>query len=90
MENDRNRRAPILNQGVSMDEIETGIELPDVSTREKNYPALYSMEVGQSFVRPLEEYKKLHAASQVCKRKTLRQFALRTLDDGKVRIWRTG
>jgi hypothetical protein len=68
-------------------DIESGLELPDKTSKPRHYPALYTMEVGQSFARPLAEYKKLHSASQACRKKTMRYFALRSMGD-VVRIWR--
>ena len=68
-------------------QVEDGVELPEKGTKPLAYPALYTMEVGQSFVRPLDEYKKLHSASQGCRKKTGKRFAMRNMY-GNVRIWR--
>ena len=69
-------------------DIETNVPLPDKGTKPRNYPALYTMKVGESFARPKTQYEKLHTAAQACRKKTERRFAMRLIGD-QVRIWRT-
>jgi hypothetical protein len=68
--------------------IEDQIPLPDRAHRQQLYPALYTMEVGQSFARPMQEREALHNAGQQCRKKTGRKFAIRRTDLSTVRIWR--
>ena len=69
-------------------DIETNIPLPPMGVKPYSYPALYSMAVGESFARPDSEYKQIHSASQACRKKTQRRFAMRLIEENKVRIWR--
>jgi len=81
-----------MTQQIAINDIETGIELPDIGTKPRLYPTLYTMECGQSFKKPLEEYIRLHSASQACRKSTGRRFAMRKVEEkGEkfVRIWRT-
>ena len=68
-------------------DIEDDIPLGPPAARPYAYPALYTMGIGQSFARPIEERAKLHGASQFAARKTTRAFSLRQMGD-IVRIWR--
>ena len=69
-------------------DIDDNVPLPPQGVKAHIYPALYVMEVGQSFARPTEEYTRLHSASQACRKKTERRFAMRLIGDNQVRIWR--
>lgn len=69
--------------------LETGVPIPPEKRRERSYPALYTMAVGQSFAKPLAEYTRLHAASQQCRKQTGRLFTMRQLET-TCRIWRIG
>ena len=68
--------------------MDNDIPLPTKHAKEIIYPQLYRMEVGQSFARPVAEYKSLHSTSQYCRKQTGRKFALRKMDEATVRIWR--
>jgi hypothetical protein len=68
-------------------ELENGIPIPERKGKQFVFPQLYTMEVNQSFTCPLEDYARLHTASQNCRRKTGRKFTLRKMY-GNARIWR--
>lgn len=72
--------------------MEVDVVLPPRSSKPRSYPALYTMDVNQSFTKPAEEYRRLHNAAQMCRKATGRLFAIRKLQHeqaGYIRIWRT-
>lgn len=69
-------------------DIESDIPIPKRGKKVR-YPALYTMEVGQSFVRPHSEGDALHYAAQHCRKTTGRKFTVRYPNIQIVRIWRT-
>lgn len=60
--------------------------LEPVSGRLERYP-LSKMEVGDSFVAPVEMRNRIASAMTNYKKKTGRQFVLRRVEHG-VRVWR--
>jgi hypothetical protein len=67
--------------------VESGIPIPKKG-KTPRYPALYTMEVGQSFARPHAEGNTLHYAAQHCNKVTKRRFTVRYPDEKTVRVWR--
>jgi hypothetical protein len=74
-----------------MTDIETNIPLPP--PKEPAYPCLYTMPVGSSFAKGIDERQALHYAVQYAQRSTRDteklRFATRTDDRTQtVRVWR--
>ena len=69
-----------------MIEVEKGIPIPKKKSRgrPKVYPT-YTMEVGESFVIPIEAHSSTRQAAGRCKPK---RFTIRKIDDGHYRCWR--
>jgi hypothetical protein len=68
--------------------VETGVPIPKKGKKVR-YPALYTMEVGQSFARPNKEGDTLHYAAQHATKVTGKKYTVRYPDKSTVRVWRT-
>jgi hypothetical protein len=70
-------------QHIDVVQIDTGIPIPT-----SKYP-LRSLNVGESFLVPLENRNSVQAQVSRLKATTDREFVVRKMDEETVRVWRT-